>query len=134
MTAERKSPATVTVHVPMKFSTRGGRKTIVCEVTAPRPQARTDNALLKAMARAHRWRKQIEVGDHASITELAKARRVNESYACRLLRLTGLAPAIVTDILNGRNSPDLTLSKLSKPFPPNWEDQILLFTGKMSIR
>jgi hypothetical protein len=85
---------------------------------------RTDNALLKALARAYRWRRQIESGDYQSITELAKAQRVNESYACRLLRLTLLAPSIVTDILNGRQSSDLTLKNLMRALPARWKQQI----------
>ena len=44
---------TITVHVPMTFTIRGGRKTIISDaVTAP-PHPRIDNALLKALARAH---------------------------------------------------------------------------------
>jgi hypothetical protein len=108
----------------MKFTIRGGRKTVITELTSPRPQARTENALLEALARAHRWRRQIESGEYASITELAKANRVNESYACRLLRLTLLAPSIVTDILNGRQSSDLTLKNLTRPFPVRWDEQL----------
>jgi hypothetical protein len=47
--------------------------------------------MVKAIARAFR-RSQIESGVHTSITELAKSKGVNQSYACRLLRLTLLAP------------------------------------------
>ena len=117
-------PATIKIHVPMRFTLRGGRKTVISEYAPHRPQARTDNALLKALARAHRWRRQIESGNYASITELAKAERVNESYACRLLRLTLLAPSIVTDIINGRQTSDLMLKQLMKPLPVRWDKQL----------
>src|ERR1043166_2141650 len=101
MKHQPKRPSTLVVHVSMRFTHRGGRKTIISDAVPPTSRARIDNALLKALARAYRWRKRIEDGEYASITELAKAERVNESYACRLLRLTLLAPAIVTGILNG---------------------------------
>ena len=114
----------ITVHVPMKFSLRGGRRTIISEFVAPTPRPRTDEALLKALARAHRWRQQIEAGEYSSITELAKAQRVNESYACRLLRLTLLAPPIVINILNCRRDLDLTLRELTKPLPCEWDKQL----------
>ena len=120
-------PRTITIHVPMRFSLRGGRKTVISELSAPTPQPRTDNALLKALARAHRWRRQIENGDYASITELARTERVNESYACRLLRLSLLAPSIVADILNGRRNSKLTLKDLAKPFSPRWDQQYSAF-------
>ena len=95
--------ATIMVHVPMKFTIRGGRKTILSDAVPAPSQPRIENALLKALARAHRWRRQIENGEYATITELAKAEKVNESYACRILRLSLLAPSIVTEILDGRH-------------------------------
>jgi hypothetical protein len=124
MTSPGNQPRTLTVHVPMKFTIKGGRKTVITELTSPRPQARTENALLKALSKAHRWRRQIENGEYASITELAKAERVNESYACRLLRLTLLAPSIVTDILDARQSSNVTLKVLTQPFSIRWDQQL----------
>ena len=121
-TAEQQT--TITVHVPMTFTIRGGRKTIISESAPARPQPRIDNALLKALARAHRWRRKIESGEYASITELAKAEGVNESYACRLLRLTLLAPSIVTEILDGRQTSDVMLKQLMKPLPVRWDEQM----------
>jgi hypothetical protein len=56
----------------MTFVMRGGRKTIISDLSPPPSQPKSDNALLKALARAHRWRRQIENGDYASITELAR--------------------------------------------------------------
>lgn len=118
---------TVTIHVPIRFSVRGGRKVIVSDAGAERPQPRLENALLTALARAHRWRSQIENGDYATITDLAKAHKMNQSYACRLLRLSLLAPSIVTDILNGRQNLKLTLKELAKPFPTCWAQQFSAF-------
>ncbi|HEV2630830.1 MAG TPA: hypothetical protein VGV41_19575 [Pseudolabrys sp.] len=116
---------TVTVHVPMKFTWRGGRKTIVSEIgPASPPLPKTEDALLKALAKAFRWRGQIESGEYASITELAKARGVNDSYACRLLRLTLLSPEIVTAILDRRQHADLTLKQLTRPLPIEWDRQV----------
>ena len=108
----------------MTFAIRGGRKTILSDAAPAPPQPRIDNALLKALARAHRWRRMIENGEHASITDLAKAEGVNQSYACRMLRLSLLAPSIVTVILNGRHDSDVMLKQLMKPLPVRWEEQI----------
>jgi hypothetical protein len=113
------------VHVPMKFTMRGGRKTILSDAVPAPPQPRIDNALLKALARAHRWRRMIESGDYTSITDLAKAEGVNQSYACRILRLSLLAPSIVTTILNGRHDSDVMLKQLMKPLPVRWDEQVV---------
>jgi hypothetical protein len=114
---------TITVHVPMTFTIRGGRKTILSDAVPAPPRPRIDNALLKALARAHRWRRMIESNEHASITELAKVDGVNQSYACRILRLSLLAPSIVTAILDGQHDSDVMLKQLMKPLPVRWDEQ-----------
>jgi hypothetical protein len=113
---------TITVHVPLKLSIRGGRKTILGNFARPATRTRFDDSIIKAIARTHRWRTLIEDGTYGSITELAKDKGVNQSYACRLLRLTLLAPEIVESILHRRNS-NLTLDKLLKPLPTQWDKQ-----------
>lgn len=114
---------TVTVHVPMKFSARGGRKAIITEAAPASPApSRTEEALLKALAKAFRWRQQIEAGEFASIAELARTNGINESYACRILRLTLLAPDIVATALDGRDA-SLTLKTLTRPLTNDWTAQ-----------
>ena len=116
-------PRTITVTVPIQFEKRGGRKTVINPSPYVAPPPKYDNALVKAIARAHRWRRTIESGKYSSITELAKAEKVNQSYACRVLRLTLLAPTIVEMILNGRQPRELQLSQLLQPLPPDWRSQ-----------
>ena len=118
--------ATVTVRVPLNIRQRGGRKTIIGAVADVSQHIKPtfDNALIKALARAHLWRKQIESGEYASITELAVAEKVNQSYACRLLRLTLLAPQIVEQVLNGRQPEQLNLRSVMTALPVRWEEQV----------
>ncbi len=122
--------STVTVHIPMKFAIRGGRKTFIFDGISAPQQQRTDNALLKAIARAYRWRKQIEMGEYSSITELAKAQKINQSYACRIFRLTLLAPEIVVRILDGRQHDGLMLETLTKPISSDWDSQLRMLAAK----
>jgi hypothetical protein len=122
-------PSRITVHVPLKFVTRGGRKTIFMPASdAPSPPPANHNkALIKALARAHCWRKLIEDGEYSSITELAHAKGVNQSYACRLLRLTLISPDIVKTILDGKQFSELQLHDLLRPFPLHWPGQLDCF-------
>ncbi len=119
--------STITVFVPMTWRRRGGRKVIIappgCDDWAPPP--RIDNALVKALARTHRWRRLLEGGEYATLAELADAERISRSYVSRLLRLTLLAPDIVERILDGR--PTAGLPQLLKPFPVEWDKQRALF-------
>jgi hypothetical protein len=119
---------TITVFVPMAWRRRGGRKVIVappgCDDWAPPPKF--DRALVKALARAHRWQRLLEEGRFATLAELAAAERISRSYVCRVLRLTLLAPDIVERILDGR--PTAGLAEFFKPFPAEWERQCQLLT------
>ena len=53
------------------------------------------------------------------------AEKINESYVSRVLRLTLLAPDIVEAILDGRQPAEVTLPSLNKPFPAEWDRQIV---------
>ena len=117
----------------MTFTVRGGRKTILSDAVPAPPQPRIDNALLKALARAHRWRRMIESDEYGSITDLARAEGVNQSYACRILRLSLLAPSIVTTILNGRLDSDVMLKQLMKPLPGRWDEQVAAIKISKSV-
>ena len=94
---------TITVHIPMTFRRRGGRKQVVTPDGAPwAPRPRIDNAMVKALARAFRWQRMLDEGVVATIEELARREKVNRGYMSRVLRLTLLAPDIVEAILDGR--------------------------------
>src|SRR5712671_32154 len=114
-----------TVSIPVNFLRRGGRKQILSPAGAApwSPAPRVDSALVKAVARAHRWRQMLESGEYASSAELAKAEKVNDSYLSRILRLTLLAPDIIEAILTGRQPSTLQLDDLLKPPPAVWEQQ-----------
>ena len=119
---------TLTVRIPLRLRKRGGRKLMVVPegTTTWAPQrARIDDAMVKAIARAHRWRRLLESGEYASITELAAAEKINHSYVCRILRLTLLAPDIVEAILDGRHTAEVTLATLMESFPVGWQEQSL---------
>ena len=108
----------------MTFKRRGGRKLVFTPDGAkwgPRP--RIDNAMVKALARAFRWRKMLDEGVHARLDDLARAKGVNATYVSRVLRLTLLAPDIVEAILDGRQRAGLQLDDLLKGFPLAWQGQ-----------
>ncbi|CEG09702.1 hypothetical protein BN961_03132 [Afipia felis] len=120
---------TITVHLPLAFRRRGSRKQIIVPNGAPTwmpARTRVDNAMVKAIARAFRWRNMLENGQYATIREIATAENINESYVSRVLRLTLLAPATVEAILDGRQGPEVTLAMLMRPFPVGWAAQRLL--------
>lgn len=113
---------TITVTVPFTIRKRSGRKLVITPDGVPwsAPRSRIDNTLVKAVARAHRWKRLLDCGEFASAAELAAAERINQSYVCRVLRLTVLAPDIVEQILDGRQPTELQMEVLLRPFPAEW--------------
>jgi len=122
---------TLTIRIPMRLARRGGRKLILTpDGTAPAPQPPLPNdTMVKALVRAHRWRRRIESGGAATINEVAEQEGVTAPYVFRLLRLTCLAPDIVAAILDGRQPKGVALADLSREVPLNWSEQVALFGG-----
>ena len=115
-------PETMTLHDPFRIMKRGGRK----EMQMPdrvRPERTPDITLIKALARAFRWKRMLDSGDFATIAELAEREGIAPSYMTRVLRLTLLAPDIVEAILNGKQGPEVTLARVLEAFPHSWSEQ-----------
>ena len=79
--------------------------------------------LIKAVARAFRWRRMLESGRFGTINELAAADKINSSYVSRVLRLTLPAPDMVEAILDGRQPEGMTLPSLMEPLTAFWAKQ-----------
>ena len=109
MSRAKAIPETITIHVPFHIVRRGGRK--------------MDDALVKALARAFRWKRILESGDYTTIADLAKGEGIAPSYMTRVMRMTLLAPEIVEAIVDGRQGQEVTLAKLLEPFATEWVSQ-----------
>jgi hypothetical protein len=90
--------------------------------------------LIRAIVRAHRWRRKIEsgrqssavlssLGGSARVLERRRARELIDAYVCRLLPLTCLAPDIVEAILDGRQPRGLRLAEALGNGPLAWEER-----------
>jgi hypothetical protein len=117
---------TITVRVPLTMKKRGGRKIIVAPdgsvlPSVPRQATTTaDPALLKALARAFRWRRLLEDGRYGSISDIARAEKLDRTYMGDVLRLTLLAPKLVEAIVDGRQPAEMTLPEVMKAVPVEW--------------
>jgi len=118
----RAVPDTVTLHVPFRVVKRGGRKEM--QTPAGAQQRKADNTLLKALARAFRWKRMLESGEFATIAEPAEREGIAPSYMTRVLRLTLLAPEIVEAIVDGKQGPEVTLARVFEPFTVEWNGQL----------
>ena len=116
----------ITVRVPLTVRHRPGRKTVVTFSTPADTAAirtRADPAMVKALARAFRWKRMLDGGRQGSISEIAVAEKIDRGFVGSILRLTLLAPDIVEAILDGRQPATLGLPRLLEPFPVEWDRQ-----------
>jgi len=128
MTRGTPIPDSLTIHVPFRIVKRGGRKEMQLPVGTTAPRA-PDNTLVKALARAFRWKRMLESGEFTTIVELAEHEGIATSYMTRLLRLTQLEPGIIEAVLDGCQGDAVTLARLMDPFPISWIEQKNTFLG-----
>jgi len=115
----------IVIKVRLELKKRSGRKEVILPGSfgGAEPRALPQEPLVRAVARAHRWEQMIEGGQYRSIPELAKALRADRSYVRRILTLATLAPDIVQVIVDGREPSGLSLERLVKGMPLEWEAQ-----------
>lgn len=114
----------LTVSIPIALTRQGGQKRVVTLNAEPwTPVERVDSTIVKALVRAHRWQHMLESKKFLTVRELAKAEKINESYLCRVLRLTLLSPALTDAILDGRQPAGLQLNDLLASVSQLWTEQ-----------
>src|ERR1700736_4238408 len=99
--------------VPMQLRRRGVELRLVINGNdGARASCKTDQSLLRAVARAHCWFDDLVSGRCGSMVEIARRDGVGKQYVSRLIRLAFLAPEMVERIVAGRQPPELTAQAL----------------------
>ena len=118
--------AKLTTFVPVRIKRRGGRKVVVPASTAKTPEH--DAPILTALSRAFHWQRLIDDGIVKSGSDIARQEGLNQSTVNELLRLALLSPAVVRNILDGRQPKTLSLIWLKNNLlPSDWDEQHTLF-------
>jgi hypothetical protein len=119
--------------LPVRARFRGGAATMTdpSGKTPPRP----DMALIKALARAHQWRKMLLSGEAASIEELAKRFGLDRGHVGLTLNLAFLSPTLTRAIVHGEQPPGLRLNRLLRDgVPLSWREQEAAFLPSTTAR
>ena len=84
--------------VPMKLKKKADKYTVI----ETKAVSETNNALMKAVVKAHLWKRQLEEGKHASVRQLSTL--VNISVICiqEIIKINYLSHEIVEDKGHGR--------------------------------
>ncbi|MHA6724314.1 hypothetical protein ACX40P_15100, partial [Sphingomonas sp. RS2018] len=116
--------ATTTLVITARITRTGSVVKLVDAAGAPLVAA-PDTALLRLIAKAHRWWAELRKGE-LDITTLAIREGVKPSYMTRVLRLAFLSPIVINAVLKGRQSTAATISELTlgRGVSATWEEQV----------
>jgi DNA invertase Pin-like site-specific DNA recombinase len=112
------------ITVPVRIRTRGiEMKLVLPGANGDLMPRNPDPALIRAVARAHKWFEILKTGEAPSVGAIARAEGVTTSYVSRTLRLAFLSPHLVEQILDGTQTPDMTTDYLMATgnVPLRWE-------------
>ena len=118
----------MTTLIPVKIKWHGGRKKVIPAATLPDQQPEHDASMLVALSRAYHWHRLLDTGVVDSGSDIARREGLHQTTVNALLRLTQLSPALVRDILNGRQPKTLSMRWLkTHELPWEWDEQQALF-------
>ncbi len=121
----RAMDGSVTMSIPIRIRRFSGRKQVVVPagISATAIGEAVPTVLQVALARGHRWLRQIESGKIANLAAIAKAENVDRSYISRMVNLTTLAPDIQAAILDETLPNTISLFDMAVDTPLSWEEQ-----------
>lgn len=125
-----KSPDTIRVVIPLTIRKRNGRPRFLPpdEVTAPDGRSQ-DPHVLRAIARAWSWRRQLETGAASTIQDIAAAGKVSGRFVSRMMRLAWLSPEVLDHLVIRRVPPALSLNGLVAAAGLPWAEQMDVVFG-----
>lgn len=116
---------TIRVVIPLTIRKRNGRPKILPpdDVTV-RDGRSQDPHVLRAIARAWNWRRQLETGAASTIQDIAAAEKVSDRFVSRMMRLAYLSPEVLEHLVIRRVPPALSLSDLVAVADWPWAGQM----------
>ncbi|CUA98895.1 hypothetical protein [Pannonibacter indicus] len=119
------STNTIRVVIPLTIRKRNGRPKILPpdEVTLRDGRAQ-DPHVLRAIARAWNWRRQLESGVASTIQDIAAAEKVSDRFVSRMMRLAYLSPEVLEHLVIRRVPLALSLNDLVAVADRPWVEQM----------
>ena len=119
------SANTIRVVIPLTIRKRNGRPKILPPDDMDQRDGRAqDPHVLRAIARAWSWRRQLETGAASTIQDIAAAEKVSDRFVSRMMRLAYLSPEVLEHIVIRRVPPALSLNDLVAVADRPWAEQM----------
>jgi len=126
------STNTIRVVIPLTIRKRNGRPKILPPDEVILRDGRTqDPHVLRAIARAWSWRRQLETGAASTIQDIATAEKVSDRFVSRMMRLAYLSPDVLEELIIRRAPPALSLNELMAVAQRPWTEQREVVFEKM---
>jgi hypothetical protein len=116
---------TIRVVIPLTIRKRNGRpKILPPDAVMVRDGRSQDPHVLRAVARAWNWRRQLESGAASTIQDIAAAEKVSDRFVSRMMRLAYLSPEVLDHLVIRRVPPALSLNDLVAVADRRWAEQM----------
>lgn len=116
---------TIRVVIPLTIRKRNGRpKTLPPDDLNLGDSRAQDTHVLRAIARAWSWRRQLDTGTVSTIQDIAAAEKVSDRFVSRMLRLAYLSPDVLEHLVIRRVPPALSLNDLVAVAERPWSEQM----------
>jgi hypothetical protein len=117
------APVTTRVFIPLTIRKPNGRPKIMPPVDMVPDTGGVAPHILKAIAKAWGWRRKLETGAAATLSDIAEAEGVSDRYVGPMLRLAYLSPAVLEKLLVARVSPEVSIKELGMVSELPWAEQ-----------
>lgn len=118
---------TIRVVIPLAIRRRNGRPRVLPPENVAARQARAqDPHILKTLGRAWAWRRKLESGELATVSDIAKAERVTDRFVSRTMRLAYLSPEVLERLAVSRDPPSVSVNELIRGTYLPWVKQMAM--------
>ena len=80
--------------------------------------------MLRAIARAWSWRRQLESGAASTIQDIATAEKISDRFVGRMIRLAYLSPSVLETLVITRKPPAISINDLMPVAELPWQEQM----------
>jgi hypothetical protein len=124
------STGTIRVVIPLTIRKRNGRpKILPPDDVIAREGRNQDPHVLRAIARAWSWRRQLETGAVSTILDIAAAEKVSDRFVGRMIRLAYLFPSVLETLVITRKPPAISINDLMAVAELPWAEQMEVVFG-----
>lgn len=124
-------PDCINIFIPLEIHKRGGTAMVIMPKEYVQNSSKEkviknfDHKLIKAIARAYKWKTMLSETQNLSLADIARKENLSSTHISKVFNLNFLSPKIVERILNGTQPRTLKLQDIitNRQMPDLWQEQ-----------